>query len=396
MNCRFAETAEYDAWVLGVCEPEDAAEIKAHLAGGCPECARVIRERIWFWYLMGQSLAAQETAVPPARLRRNVLALAARKPLGAWWTVSSFTWPRAAFAAVTILAVGEAGLLVRRSRPKVANQPPGQETTQLSDALRHWRGRAETAEQSLAIRKDVVPAQTSPPVASAAPPNTSDLERRLAAALQQAASVTDALNAERSRIARLESDADSHRVALTALATERAGLERRLADALADRTTPDKDRQIVTLTAQVRRLEQENQIFRQSIATLERQVERSTRLVAMLNSPSIKLVKLQPTEAGGRSSGRAFVVEGQKLVFYASNLPALPPGRAYQLWLLRGRRPAIVSGGLIAAGSLGAPLEFDTGSVMTDLRGLAITEEPAGGSPGPTGHKIMVGTVGSL
>ena len=81
------------------------------------------------------------------------------------------------------------------------------------------------------------------------------------------------------------------------------------------------------------------------------------------------------------------------MVFYASNLPALPPGRTYQLWLLRGRKPAIASGGTFAGDGF---VEVEDKTLISDLRGLAVTEEPSGGSAGPTGHKILVGALKAL
>jgi len=81
------------------------------------------------------------------------------------------------------------------------------------------------------------------------------------------------------------------------------------------------------------------------------------------------------------------------VVFYASGLPNLAPGRSYQLWLLRGKNPAIVSGGVFRPnGAERLSLEFADPAVVGDIRGLAVTEEPEGGSRGPTGHKLLVGT----
>ena len=129
---------------------------------------------------------------------------------------------------------------------------------------------------------------------------------------------------------------------------------------------------------------------------LEGQLDRNTRLVAFLNSPSLKMVRLQGTEAADGALGNAFIVEGQKVLFYAANLPPLPAGRTYQLWIMRGKGPAIVSGGIARPDvARRLSIEFANGAMIADVRGVAVTDEPEGGSPGPTGHKILVGTVRS-
>jgi hypothetical protein len=188
----------------------------------------------------------------------------------------------------------------------------------------------------------------------------------------------------------LQKDLDSARALASAAATQRDDIERKLNASTNDPRLAERDRQMAALTLQVKQLEQENARYKESILRLERQANRDTRLVALLSLPSVQLVKLQGSEAGGKATGRALVSEGQKMVFYASNMPHLPAGRTYQLWLMRSKRPAIASGGIF--GQDGA-VEVNDPALLSDLRGLAVTEEPAGGSSGPTGHKILVGTL---
>ena len=82
--------------------------------------------------------------------------------------------------------------------------------------------------------------------------------------------------------------------------------------------------------------------------------------------------------------------DGSKALFYAFNLPPLPAGRTYQLWLIRGRSPAIVSGGVFQAGADGsAVVQFSDAAMLKDVRQFAVTDEPGGGSPGPTGKQFL-------
>jgi anti-sigma-K factor RskA len=77
-------------------------------------------------------------------------------------------------------------------------------------------------------------------------------------------------------------------------------------------------------------------------------------------------------------------------VFTASNLPVLPPDRVYQLWVVTAEAP--VSAGLLQPDAAGAvsivaetPLDIGTPIAM------AVTVEPAGGVPAPTGEKYLIG-----
>jgi anti-sigma-K factor RskA len=75
------------------------------------------------------------------------------------------------------------------------------------------------------------------------------------------------------------------------------------------------------------------------------------------------------------------------------NLPPLQPGRTYQVWLLTAGMP--VSAGLLtpdAAGRSTGVYAVPQAGVMPT--GIALTEEPEGGLPQPTGQPILVGLLG--
>lgn len=68
----------------------------------------------------------------------------------------------------------------------------------------------------------------------------------------------------------------------------------------------------------------------------------------------------------------------------------VPPGRSYELWLLRGADQAPVSLGLA---STAAPTRLVLPASFADGTGFAVSVEPEGGSPsaGPTGPVLFVG-----
>jgi hypothetical protein len=150
------------------------------------------------------------------------------------------------------------------------------------------------------------------------------------------------------------------------------------------------------LAAESRRLAEANQRLsdaNQRLAGVNRQVaEANQRLagvnrhVAVLLAASDARTVRRPVTSGGtvtlvvsRSAGR--------LLFTSSGLPALPESRGYELWLMGpdGPRPAGLLGR--AEDGVTAPV------VVTPLRGderVALTVEPARGSPRPTTDPILL------
>jgi hypothetical protein len=205
------------------------------------------------------------------------------------------------------------------------------------------------------------------------------LEQAVAEARGALAAAQQSLTEQQARAAALDRDLQTQRALLATAVRERQ-------DNLADR-----DRQVRTLTARVQELERENAEYRNVINRQRADVERSLQLASVLSSPSLRVVKLQPTEKSSAAVGYAFV-EGPRVIFYASRLPDLPAGRVYQLWLIRGRAPAIVSGGLFPGGAQQRIVEFRDAQLAADITALAVTDEPAGGSALPTGHKFLIGS----
>jgi hypothetical protein len=115
--------------------------------------------------------------------------------------------------------------------------------------------------------------------------------------------------------------------------------------------------------------------------------------LAVLTSPDVARIDLAGQAVAPRASARAFWSRSRGMVFTASNLPALPPGRVYQLWVLTAQ-PAPISAGLLIPDAQGGVNEtFNTPSDIPQPVALAVTIEPAGGVQSPSGEKYLVGTV---
>jgi anti-sigma-K factor RskA len=113
--------------------------------------------------------------------------------------------------------------------------------------------------------------------------------------------------------------------------------------------------------------------------------------VAVLAAPDLARIDLAGQAAAPRASARAFWSRSRGLVFTASNLPALPAGRTYQLWVLTAQ-PAPISAGILRPdGNGGVTARFDTPPDLPRPIAMAVTLEPEGGVPSPTGDKYLVG-----
>ncbi len=120
---------------------------------------------------------------------------------------------------------------------------------------------------------------------------------------------------------------------------------------------------------------------------------RDSTLAALL-SPDVHVVSLAVT--GGAPRVRVFWNhERQAFVVTAFDLPAAGPGRTYQLWALARDRAPVSMGVFNTDGSGRATLVLPADAAVQALgtvEGCALTEEPAGGSPGPTETPRLLGT----
>jgi anti-sigma-K factor RskA len=90
------------------------------------------------------------------------------------------------------------------------------------------------------------------------------------------------------------------------------------------------------------------------------------------------------------ATARLYVAEdGMRGELAIAGLPALPAGRVYQLWFARtGGSP--VSGGVFRVDGRGEALAAVAVPVALEpARAVAVTEEPAPGSPAPTGPHLL-------
>lgn len=111
----------------------------------------------------------------------------------------------------------------------------------------------------------------------------------------------------------------------------------------------------------------------------------------LLGMPGTMRVALAPMP--GMPAGRAGVLYNAKMgmVTCAGWLPAAPPKKSYQLWLVPMKGDP-VSLRVFSSGEWSEPMTMHVAPGM-EAKAFAVTEEPEGGMPWPTGPKVLVGGV---
>ncbi len=117
--------------------------------------------------------------------------------------------------------------------------------------------------------------------------------------------------------------------------------------------------------------------------------QRVRRLESFAAPLSSRVISLSPTEAAQAAWGVLVYSRTEPSgTLVVEDLPPLASGRQYQLWLIRdGRR---TSGGVFSVSASGyGALQVSAPLPLGDYQAFGITVEPAGGSPGPTGRKVL-------
>ena len=122
---------------------------------------------------------------------------------------------------------------------------------------------------------------------------------------------------------------------------------------------------------------------------LEERLEGASRIVAAIGSPLVRTLALAGQGDFRQAVAKAYLEpESGRLIVYAHNLPPVPDGRTYQLWVIVDKQPRSV--GVLRADAQGEA-KYDTGPLQ-GLGGrvsVAVTLEPDGGAPEPSGPLVL-------
>jgi len=128
---------------------------------------------------------------------------------------------------------------------------------------------------------------------------------------------------------------------------------------------------------------------REQRVELEQRLESASRIVAAIGAPLVRTLALAGQGDFRQAVAKAYVEpESGRLIVYAHNLPPVPDGRTYQLWVIVDKQPR--SAGLVNADAQGEA-KYDTGPLQGlggDVK-VAVTLEPDGGVAQPSGPLVL-------
>ena len=129
------------------------------------------------------------------------------------------------------------------------------------------------------------------------------------------------------------------------------------------------------------------------LAETDRQLVAARNEVSLLAAPDVRRVDLRGQRVAPQAGARAYFSRSRGVYLVASDLPPIPSDKAYQLWFVPASGPP-VSASVFRPDERGrAELIADVPPGMPDPNALAVTLEPAGGVPAPTGSMYLVGPV---
>ena len=116
--------------------------------------------------------------------------------------------------------------------------------------------------------------------------------------------------------------------------------------------------------------------------------------LSILTAGDMREIALTGKEATAIAAARAYWSPARGLLVVADRLPAAPPGRIYQVWVIENGQPP-ASAGLLGEESTGRGMLIVTppkpglsGSVT-----IAVSDEPPGGLPAPSGTIHLAGSI---
>jgi anti-sigma-K factor RskA len=147
------------------------------------------------------------------------------------------------------------------------------------------------------------------------------------------------------------------------------------------------------LSKRVAELELTRRELQASSQELKAAAARARAVLDVLTGPQTVQVELSPATAHAVPHGKAFYNRTRGLLFYTANLKSLPSDRTYELWLIPTEGKPVDVGIFNTDGQGNGQMILPAMPHGLAAKAFAVTVEPAGGVPAPTGPMVLVGPV---
>jgi anti-sigma-K factor RskA len=130
------------------------------------------------------------------------------------------------------------------------------------------------------------------------------------------------------------------------------------------------------------------------VSQLESQLTQQRVRFAMVTSPQVRVVNLAGQGANSNASGRIFWDQSRRRwLFYASNLPPVSSDKSYQLWFVPSAGNPVSASVFNTDRNGTAEVDIPVPQNVDQLKAAAVTTEPAGGLPQPSGSFALLGAI---
>ncbi|NIS08075.1 MAG: hypothetical protein GWO07_04780 [Candidatus Dadabacteria bacterium] len=147
-----------------------------------------------------------------------------------------------------------------------------------------------------------------------------------------------------------------------------------------------KDSQLFALNEKLRNKDTE-------FVSMQGVIEKYGSLADYLKDPDVAVINLVSLDPELKAIGRIlWQIKENNIVFVSSNLPEAPAGKIYQMWLIADGTPKSVG---IFDVKADEETIVDLGKIteIENIKTFAVTLEPEGGVPQPTGQMYLAGDV---
>jgi hypothetical protein len=368
------QDADWNLFAMGALDETTQRAMQEHLRTQCRACNRSYREAV----LVMDALAGTVPQEYPSPQVADALLSRIGQPTQALVSIGASRkrrWPALPWVAAAACALLALWLGVRLER--VSSQLRQQRASLQPASVRQPLGTAPSASQ---VREPATRASAASPVDTA----SLRTERTQARALSgQLADLQTQKDAALAQLGQMKNDL-AHSI------DERDRLQNQLA------STQEQIRAGAHAgEAQVALLAQQLEVANRTIAELKAGKAWNTQVVAFLQGGPFRQVELRGVDPGaGKATAVAFYAPDRGLMVLARSLPQLDQEKCYQLWSIHKAGPAILSVGLLKTDASGSGFLYAPPSQeLRQLTGLAITDEPKGGSLSARGHKLLFGAL---
>ena len=126
---------------------------------------------------------------------------------------------------------------------------------------------------------------------------------------------------------------------------------------------------------------------------IELYAEQADLAVAILTASDMQPIAMSGKANATATTARAYWSPTRGLLIVANDLPMPPPGRIYQVWVIGGGKP--ISAGLLGDQGAGRGMLIvpPPSGVAPGTVTVAVTDEPPGGLPAPSGDIRLAGSI---